>query len=66
MYFVKILFQGYSRCLYIDTGVAEKEHFRMLSEDFSQQLGLRHECTICGLEALTKAWEDTKILAQRA
>lgn len=65
MYFVKILFEGYSRCLYIDTGVAEGEHFQGLSEEFSQQLGLRHECTSCGLEALIKAWEDTKALAQR-
>jgi hypothetical protein len=63
MYFVKILFAGYSRCLYIDTGVGEKERFQALSEEFSCQLGLRHECTSCGLEALVKAWEDTKLLA---
>ena len=66
MYFVKILFEGYSRCLYIDTGVADKEHFQVLSEEFSQQLGLRHECTTCSPDALVKAWEDTKALAQRA
>ena len=66
MYFVKILFEGYSRCLYIDTGVADKEHFQGLSEEFSKQLGLRHECTACSLDALVKAWEDTKALAQRA
>jgi hypothetical protein len=65
MYFVKMLFEGYSRCLYIDTGVAEGEHFKGLSEEFSDQLGLRHECTSCGLDALVKAWEDTKALAQR-
>jgi hypothetical protein len=65
MYFVKILFEGYSRCLYIDTGVADGEHFQGLSEEFSHQLGLQHECTSCGLDALVKAWEDTKVLAQR-
>ncbi len=64
MYFVKILFQGYSRCLYIDTGVADADHYQKLSQEFSDQLGLSHECTSCGLEALSKAWEDTKALAQ--
>ena len=66
MYFVKILFEGYSRCLYIDTGVADKEHFQRLSEEFSEQVGLCHECTNCSLDALVKAWEDTKALAQRS
>ncbi len=65
MYFVKILFAGCSRCLYIDTGVGEKEHFQGLSEEFSNQLGLRHECTSCTLEALVKAWEETKAIASR-
>jgi hypothetical protein len=63
MYFVKILFQGYSRCLYIDTGVADREHFLNLSKEFSEQIGLEHECTSCSLDALSKAWEDTKALA---
>ena len=63
MYFVKILFQGYSRCLYIDTGVADPEHFLRLSQEFSDQVGLRHECTSCSLDSLSKAWEDTKALA---
>ncbi|HEY3421082.1 MAG TPA: DUF1638 domain-containing protein [Methanomassiliicoccales archaeon] len=63
MYFVKILFAGYSRCLYIDTGVGEKERFQGLSEQFSNQVGLQHECTSCGLDALAKAWKDTKALA---
>jgi hypothetical protein len=66
MYFVKILFQGYSRCLYIDTGVEDPEHFRRLSEEFSGQLGLNHECTSCSLDALSKAWKDTKALAHQA
>lgn len=66
MYFVKILFQGYSRCLYIDTGVSDQEHFLKLSKEFSEQIGLRHECTSCSLDALSKAWEDTKALAEQA
>ncbi len=41
MYFVKVLFQGYSRCLYIDTGVSDQEHFLKLSKEFSEQIGLR-------------------------
>jgi hypothetical protein len=63
MYFVKIIFSGYSRCLFIDTGVGERERYQGLSEEFSDQVGLKHECTSCGLDALQKAWEDTKALA---
>jgi hypothetical protein len=66
MYFVKILFQGYSRCLYIDTGVSDREHYLKLSQEFSEQIGLEHECTSCSLDALSKAWEDTKALAGQA
>jgi hypothetical protein len=64
MYFVKILFQGYSRCLYIDTGVADPEHWQQLSEEFSIQIGLDHECTSCTLDGLKKAWDETKALAR--
>jgi len=66
MYFLKMLFEGYSRCLYIHTGVENEEQYRTKSEGFAKSLNLRHECRSCDLRVLEKALAQAKELARSA
>lgn len=62
MYFMDMLFTGYSRCLFIDTGV-DKEHFEALSMDFARTMNLRHESRCCDLHLLEEGIRKAKALA---
>jgi hypothetical protein len=42
MYFVDMIFDAYKRCLFIDTGVGERERYEGLSRDFAEKLKLPH------------------------
>ena len=64
MYFAKIMFQGYSRCLFIDTGVGDRERYEAMSRDFAEQLSLRHDSTEHSPGMITEAWKRTKELAR--
>ena len=64
MYFLKIMFEGYERCLFLDTGVPEKEKWESLSKDFADQLKLRHECRTCDLRMLEGGLTMTKSKVQ--
>lgn len=66
MYFMKMLFDGYARCLYVYTGVEDEAQYVAKSEDFAKQLNLRHECRPCDMRVLQKALEQTKALARKA
>jgi len=66
MFFLKMLFEGYSRCLYIHTGVENEEQYRTKSEGFAKSLNLRHECRGCDLRVLEKALAQAKELARSA
>jgi len=66
MYFMRKLFQGYSRCLFIDTGVPEREKYEALSLDFAQKLNLRLDCRSCTLALLKNALRETKELVKRS
>jgi hypothetical protein len=66
MYFMKMLFDGYARCLYIYTGVGEEDQYALKSEDFARQLNLRHECRSCDMRVLRKALDQAKQLANSA
>jgi len=66
MYFMKMLFDGYSRCLYIYTGVEDEGPYALKSEDFAMQLSLRHDCRSCDMRLLKKALEQAKQLARNA
>lgn len=63
-YFLDIIFDAYKRCLYIDTGVGDRESLERLSFDFARQLRLPHESRCGTLENLDKALRRTKELAQ--
>ncbi|WP_019178515.1 DUF1638 domain-containing protein [Methanomassiliicoccus luminyensis] len=64
MYFAKIMFQGYSRCLFIDTGVGDRERYEAMSKDFAEQLSLRHESVAHSPRVIAEAWERTKKTAR--
>jgi nicotinate-nucleotide--dimethylbenzimidazole phosphoribosyltransferase len=62
MHFINMLFTGYSRCLYIDTGV-DKERCEALSQDFAKTMNLRHESRRCDLRLLEEGIRKAKKLA---
>ncbi|MGD1059926.1 MAG: DUF1638 domain-containing protein [Methanomassiliicoccales archaeon] len=65
IYFLKMLFEGYKRSLYIDTGTGEKEKYMEKAKDFAYQLNLRHEERASNLRELTKAIAKVKELARK-
>jgi hypothetical protein len=65
-YFLKLMFEGFSRCLFIDTGIECVEECRKNSEQLGQVLNLRHECTEGSLDSIRDAWLKTKVLASEA
>jgi Protein of unknown function (DUF1638) len=62
-YFLKMMFDGFSRCLFIDTGIDCTEQCHKNSEQFAGVLGLRHECTKGSLQLIRDAWLETKLKA---
>lgn len=63
-YFLKMMFDGFSRCLFIDTGIDGVERCERNSLEMADTLGLRHERTSGNLDALRAAWQRTKELAR--
>lgn len=63
MWFIRKFFDGYARCLYIDTGIGERERFEALSLEFAQQLNLRHESRDGTLDMLREGLKKAKMLA---
>lgn len=61
-YFLKMMFDGFSRCLFIDTGIECREQCHRNSECFAGVLGLKHECTHGSLDLIRDAWLRTKDL----
>jgi hypothetical protein len=62
-WFLARLFDGYSRVLFIDDGLGEKEKFLELSRTFAAELKLKHECTEGTLSLLEEGLARTKELA---
>jgi len=65
-WFLRQLFDGYSRALFIDTGIGNREYFEGLSKQFAAELNLRHECCTGTLSMVKEAIQATKDLARRA
>jgi len=63
MFFLKLMFEGYSRCLFIDTNIGDREHWEARSKEFAEKLELRHESRGCTLDLIEKAFQQTKDLA---
>lgn len=65
-YFLKMMFDGFSRCLFIDTGIECAEQCRKNSEDFARTLGLRHGSLEGSLDLIREAWAKAKVKASEA
>ncbi|MDW5564332.1 MAG: DUF1638 domain-containing protein [Methanomassiliicoccus sp.] len=59
-YFLKMMFDGFSRCLYIDTGIECSRQCQKNSEQFATTIGLRHECAEGSLDLIRDAWLKVK------
>ncbi len=64
MYFLKMLFEGYKRSLYIDTHTGDKEVYQAKAKDFADRLNLRHEERDSDMRELKKAIVRVKELAR--
>ncbi len=65
-FFLDIIFDAYKRCLFIDTGVGDKDELVRMSLDFAQQLKLPHTCTVGTLDNIGAALLRVKHLAREA
>ena len=63
MWFLHQLFDGYSRALFIDTRVGDREYFESLSKRFAAKLNLKHECRDGTLDVLREGLRRTRELA---
>lgn len=59
-FFLRMMLDGFSRCLFIDTGIECVEQCRKNSEQLASDLGLRHECTTGSLDLIKEAWSLVK------
>jgi hypothetical protein len=59
-YFLKIMFDGFNRCLFIDTGIDCVDECKKNSEQVAMTLGLRHECMNGSLDLIREAWANTR------
>ena len=64
-WFLHRLFDGYSRALFIDTGIGDREYFEGLSRQFATKLNMRHECRLGTLDVLRAEIAATKRLAHQ-
>lgn len=64
-WFMGIMFDGYSRCLYIDTGIDDREHCEERSQDFARQLNLRYESRKGTRKMLEDCLRQAKEMASR-
>lgn len=60
--FLDIIFDAYSRCLYIDTGVGNNDYYVDLSEKFAEELGFTHECRVGNIDNIERAIAKLKKL----
>lgn len=63
MFFVDIIFESYRRCLYIDTGVGDREGCEAKSREFAAQLKVPHDSRKGSLERLAEGIKRTKEMA---
>lgn len=63
-YFLRLLFDGFKRCLFIDTGMDGVERCQANSMLLASRLDLKHDRVQGSLEIIRDAWERTKALAR--
>lgn len=59
-YILGLLFNGYERVLFVDTGVGDRDELLAKSKRFAADLKLRHESREGTLEVLRESWHRVK------
>ena len=62
-FFLDIVFESYSRSLYIDTGVDPDGEYEKKARKFAEELGFRHDCRTCDLKNISSTIRRAKELA---
>ncbi len=62
-FFLDMLFGSYQRCLFIDDGIGDTDHYRERSEEVARGLKLKLDCRTCGIGGIRDAIARTKELA---
>jgi len=65
-FFLRLLFDGFRRCLFIDTGMKDLDKCRANSQLLASRLDLRHDEVSGSLDMIREAWERTKEIALRS
>ncbi|HHT75219.1 MAG TPA: DUF1638 domain-containing protein [Methanomassiliicoccaceae archaeon] len=60
LHFAKLQLDGYSRCLAIDTGVGDFEHYYALTRELAEMLELKCESRQADLATIKSAWRKIK------
>jgi hypothetical protein len=63
MFFVDMIFDAYRRCLYIDTGIGDRERCEAMSRKFAEQLKLPHDSRQGTVDRLAEGIRKAKELA---
>ncbi len=63
-WYLRKLFDGYSRVLFIDDGLTGIDEFKEISRQFASELSLRHECRGGTFQLLQDGLAKTKALAR--
>ncbi len=64
IYFLKLMFDGFSRCVFIDSGVGDCVACEKISRNFASQLDLKHECREGSLRLIEEAYRKTRDLGK--
>lgn len=65
MWFIRRLFDGYSRALFVETGVGDNERYEALARALAEELGLRYEATEGTVSFLKEELARAKRLAKQ-
>ncbi len=63
--FVNMVFENYSRCLYINTGVEDREQCKEKSKQFAEQHKLQHEARCGTITNVFIGFNQAKLLAAK-
>jgi hypothetical protein len=66
MWFIKKFFEGYSRCMYVDTGIGNREKHEDSAKGIAKLLNLQYESRDGTLMIVSESIKRAKALASRA
>ncbi len=64
IFFLKMMFDGFSRCVFIDSGAGDSVSCERISRDFASELNLKHESRAGTLSSIHDAYQKTRELGR--